>query len=90
MDKQKIVIIVLAVALFLFAQYYVIEKWLVTKEQELALTYQNGYERGLSDAAKEIFASTKDCKPAIITLNDTTKQFFDASCLKSSNGSYQP
>ena len=83
MNRQKIVIIGLAVALFLFAQYYVIEKWSGATQQEITATYQNGYNTGAIDTAKAIYQATQDCQGATITVGNITKQVFDASCLKS-------
>lgn len=82
MDKQKIIIIVLSVALILTAQYIVLEKWLVSVKQDMVTSYQDGYDAGAKDVLTTIYLQTKNCQTSTITLENSTLQVFDINCLQ--------
>ena len=82
MNRQKITIIALSVALFALAQYVIYEKVMESRQQELANAYQNGYNKGLTDAAITIYRQTENCQTTTITIGNLTKNVFDLSCLK--------
>lgn len=82
MNKQKITIIALSVALFSIVQYVIYEKIVESRQEELSNAYQNGYNRGLTDAAVTIYKQTENCQSATITIGNSTKTVFDLSCLK--------
>ncbi len=82
MNRQKITIIALSVALFALAQYVIYEKVMESRQQELANAYQNGYNKGLTDAAVTIYRQTENCQTTTITIGNLTKNVFDLSCLK--------
>ncbi len=82
MNKQKITIIVLSIALFALAQYVIYEKITESRQQELVNAYQNGYNKGLTDAAVTIYKQTENCQTTTIAIGNLTKTVFDVSCLK--------
>ncbi len=82
MNKQKITIIALSVALFVLAQYVIYEKITESRQQELDNAYQNGYNKGLTDAAVTIYKQTENCQTTSITIGNLTKNIFDLSCFK--------
>lgn len=81
MNKQKITIIALSIALFALAQYVIYEKITESRQQELSNAYQNGYKNGLTDAAVAVYKQTENCQPTNITIGNLTKTIFDLSCL---------
>ena len=82
MDKQKIVIITLAVSLFLFSQYFLFDKLEESKQEELLDTYQRGYDDGIADTITVILQQTENCQVSTLTANNLTKDIFDLSCLQ--------
>ncbi len=82
MKKEKIIIIWLSVALFALAQYVIYEKITESRQQELIKAYQNGYDKGLTDAAITIYKQTENCSYTTVTIGNLTKNLFDLSCLK--------
>ena len=82
MNKQRITIIALSIALFALAQYVIYEKIIESRQQELANMYQEGYRKGLTDAAVAIYKQTENCQTTTITIDNFTKTIFDVSCLK--------
>lgn len=82
MNKSKITIIVLSISLFALAQYVIYEKITESRQQELASAYQNGYNKGLTDAAITVYKQTENCQTTTITIGNLTKTVFDLSCLK--------
>lgn len=82
MNKQKITIIVLSIALFGLAQYVIYEKITESRQQELTDAYQNGYNKGLTDTAVAVYKQTENCQTTTITIGNLTKTVFDVSCLK--------
>ena len=82
MNKSKITIIALSVALFALAQYVIYEKITESRQQELINAYQNGYSKGMADAAVTVYKQTENCQTATITIGNLTKTVFDLSCLK--------
>ena len=90
MDKQKITIIILGVALFLVIQYMIIDDWTRANQQLSNEMYQQGYEQGLIDAISAVFQQTQDCQISNITFKNFTKQIFDIGCLESNSEILQP
>lgn len=90
MNKQKITIIILSVALFLLAQYVIYEKMIESRQQELSLAYEHGYNQGLSDAAVTIYKQTENCQTTAVTIGNLTKNIFDLSCLKAMEKNMTP
>ncbi|MDE1725725.1 MAG: hypothetical protein KGH89_00480 [Thaumarchaeota archaeon] len=82
MNKQKITIVALSVALFVSAQYIIYEKITESRQQELANAYQGGYKNGLTDAAVAVYKQTENCQTTTVTIGNLTKTIFDVSCLK--------
>ena len=82
MNKQKITIISLSIALFVLTQYVIYEKITESRQQELVNAYQNGYNKGLTDAAVTVYKQTESCQTTTITIGNLTKTIFDAACLK--------
>lgn len=82
MNKQRIVIIMLAVALFSLSQYIIYEKITESKQIELQRIFQNGYDKGLEDTVTTIYKQTDNCQTTTISVGNFTKTIFDLSCLK--------
>lgn len=82
MNKSKITIIALSLTLFGLSQYVIYEKITESRQQELTSTYQNGYNKGLTDAAVTVYKQTDNCQTTTITIGNLTKTVFDLSCLK--------
>lgn len=82
MNKQKTIIIILSVALFVLAQYVIYEKIIESRQQEVMMSYQNGYNKGLSDAVTTIYKQTENCQTTTITIGNFSKTVFDITCLK--------
>ena len=82
MNKQRITIIALSIAVFALAQYVIYEKIIESRQQELANTYQDGYKKGLIDAAVAVYKQTENCQTTSITIGNFTKTILDVSCLK--------
>lgn len=82
MNKQKITIIALSIALFALAQYVIYEKITESRQQELVNAYQDGYKNGLTDAAVAVYKQTENCQTTTVTIGNLTKTIFDISCLK--------
>ncbi len=82
MNKQKITIIALSIALFVLAQYVIYEKIIESRQHELSNAYQDGYKNGLTDAATAVYKQTENCQTTTLTIGNLTKTIFDVSCLK--------
>ena len=82
MDRQKIIIIVLSIALILTAQYVILEKWFISVQQDKVASYQNGFNAGVRETLTTIFLQTKNCQTSTITLDNVTRQIFDIICLQ--------
>jgi len=82
MNKNKITIIVLSVALFALVQYVIYEKIIESRQQELSNAYKNGYDKGLTDAAVTIYKQTENCQTTTIAIGNLTKNVFDLSCIQ--------
>lgn len=82
MNKQKIIIIILSTSLFILIQYVIYEKIVESRQQELSTAYQNGYNKGLTDAATAVYKQTENCQATTVTIGNLTKSIIDLSCLK--------
>ena len=83
MNKQKVVIIILAIGLFSVAQYVVFDKLNESKEQEMIKIFQLGYDQGIFDSVNLLFEQTKNCNVAEISIGNVTRNILDLSCLDS-------
>ena len=90
MNKQKLVIIALAVTLFVVMLYIVFEKWVYERNQEKLNIYQDGYDQGLHDAVTTLFYNTKECNPTSLSLGNITKFIIDVSCLQTNSSRIPP
>lgn len=88
MDKQKISVIALLIALFALTQYVIYERIIETRQQEIANAYQNGYKKGLTDVVVTIYQQTEKCQTTSITIGNLTRNVVDFSCMQahSKNG----
>jgi len=89
-DKQKIIIIVLAVALFLAIQYLILDRWTNSALYQISESYKHGYDKGLEDAVTAIYYQTKNCQKSTIVLGNMTKEVFDFACLQQNLSSSVP
>jgi len=90
MEKQKITIIALAVALFLVIQYVLFDQVQESRNQEKIESFQQGYNQGLTDAVNEIFIQTEDCLVSSITIGNYTRNIVDYSCLSNNMEKSKP
>ena len=87
MNKQKIVIITLSVALFTLAQYVIYEKIMESRQQEIIDSFQKGYSKGLIDAVNTLYRQTENCQPAKIMVGNLTKYVVDITCFTNETNS---
>lgn len=83
-SKQKLLIIILAVALTtIFVWFVIIDNYIIpTIQQEIINSYQNGYNAGIENSITELFQQTSDCQPTYIWVANDTKQLIDVACLQ--------
>ena len=81
MDKQKIVIIILAIGLVITVQYSLLDKWSISEQQQKILTFQQGYNQGLKDAVSALYKQTENCQQSTIAVGNITKTVIDIACL---------
>ena len=82
MNKQKIIIIALSVALFIIGQYLIYERTTESRQHEVTNAFQGGYNKGLSDAVTAVYNQTENCKTTTLTIGNLTRTVLDLSCLK--------
>ncbi len=87
-SKQKLVIIILAVALVtIFVWFMIIDNHIIpTIQQEIINSYQNGYNSGVENSIIELFQQTLNCQPTYIWVGNDTKQLIDVTCLQPITG----
>jgi len=90
MNRQKIIIIALSVALFLTAQYIFLDKLIESNNQKMSQIYQRGYDSGAKDAITALYQQTQNCQISTITLGNLTKHVFDLACLKKGANATNP
>lgn len=82
MQKEKIIIIILAVTLFAIIQYNILEKYQTDSTKEISEIYQIAYSNGVKDAIIALFNQTESCHESIIHSGNLTREFIDVSCIK--------
>jgi len=82
MDKQKITIAILAIALIVAIQYVILDNWMDLKSDEIDEAYQSGYEQGSVDIALSLIQQTNDCQTASIIFDNITRSVFDIDCIE--------
>ena len=81
MNKKNLIIVILASSLILTVNFFVLDKWLDLRENELSKFYQQGYDRGLEDAVTTIFEQTENCQLASIWIGNSSKDLIDFLCI---------
>jgi len=83
-NKQKILIIGLAVTLLLVViQFVIIDNWIIPAlQQDLLDAHNIGYNSGMEDALTGLFQQTSTCQPTNIWIGNNTKQLIDVACLQ--------
>jgi len=81
LDKQKIVIIVLASILIVFVNFYLLDKLSVSWQESLIVTERLGYEKGAEDTVKTIFETAEGCQEMTITFANKSKTFIETNCI---------
>ena len=81
MEKKEILLWILAVALIVAVVYIAVEKLQAKQFQELMKAYQQGYQKGLTDAIATLYAQTENCQVTTITLGNKTRQLIDTACI---------
>jgi len=82
MDKQKITITILAIALIVAIQYVILDNWADERSNEINEAYQSGYEQGSVDIAVSLIQQTNNCQTASIIFRNSTRQVFDIDCIE--------
>ena len=83
MDKQKIMIIGMIIALFLMGQYIILEEFQNEKKQEIIDAQQISYKQGVKEVLVTLYEQTENCHISTIVTGNLTKQVTDVRCLKS-------
>ena len=90
MNKQKIVIIGLAVGLFLVTQYVILDKLAESRQQETLGVYKRGYDNALKDVMNSIYEKTQNCQITEISIGNLTRTVVDVDCLPQSSEKPSP
>lgn len=85
MERQKIIIVILAAGLFLLGQYIVLDRWLQSKQQEIENNLQSDHSQGIKDAIIALYEQTNDCHVTTIKFGNLTRSLLDISCLQVTN-----
>jgi len=88
--KQNIIIIALAVSLILVVQFVLLEEWAERTLQKQNEIFGKGYEEGLRDAVATIYYNIEGCRTTSITIENSTKNILDVSCLNINSDSESP
>jgi len=82
LNKQKITIIGLSVALGLAGIFIVLDEFIETSQQLIIESYQNGYQQGMIDSISSLFEQTQNCQITPIYLGNSTLNVVDYECIK--------
>lgn len=84
MNKQKLSIIILVITLsIVFLWFVVIDNFIIPViQQDMTLSYKNGYNHGMQDSIIGIFQQSLGCQPVNIWIGNDTKQIIDVACLQ--------
>ena len=87
MISQKLIIIILAVALsVIFVWFVIIDNYIIpliiSGNQQ---SFQNGYEIGANDIITGIIQQSYSCQPVSVWAEDVTVQLINVECLQSEN-----
>jgi len=81
MNKEKVIILGLSIALILTLQYFVLDNWAGSMNETMLENSQDAYNQGLTDAIATIYQQTENCQAVPIILGNFTKTVFDVSCI---------
>jgi len=81
MNKEKIIILGLSIALIVTLQYFVLDNWASSMNETMLENSQDAYNQGLTDAIATIYQQTENCQGVPIVIGNLTKTVFDVSCV---------
>jgi len=84
MIPQKIIIIILAVALVvIFVWFVIIDNYIIPSIiSENQVSFQNGYESGANDIITGIIQQSYSCNPVSVWAENNTVQLINVECLQ--------
>jgi len=80
MDIKKIIIIVISIGWIITLQYFLLDNWISSVNQEMAQKSQDAYNLGLIDTVSELYKQTENCQSAQIKIGNFTREVVDISC----------
>ncbi len=83
MILQKLIIVILAIALsVIFVWFVIIDNYIIpTIKQDITNSYQNGYNTGVENFIAELFQQTSNCNTIYIWVGNDTRQLVDVVCI---------
>ncbi len=89
MIPQKLIIIILAVALFvIFVWFVLIDNYIIPSIiSGNQISFQNGYDAGLQDAIFGIIEKSSQCQQVTVWSEDISVNLIDVSCIEIQNNS---
>jgi len=87
MINQKIIIIILAVALSaIFVWFVIIDNYIIPSIiSGNQISFQNGYEAGTHDSILGIIQQSMSCNPITVWSGNSTVQLINVKCLQSND-----
>jgi len=84
MIPQKLIIVILAIALSaIFVWFVIIDNYIIPSIiSGNQLSFQNGYETGAQDTILGIMQQSFQCQPVTVWNNDASIQLIDVKCLQ--------
>ena len=82
MNKQKIMILSLAVALIFILNYLVLDNFFEQNEKQLRNAYLSGRDEGINETISVLFKEAENCNVIPIFIENSSKNLIDVSCLE--------
>jgi len=82
LNKQKLIIIGLSIALGLTSFYVVMDILIVFQQLQIIESYQQGFDDGAVEVVSRLFDQTQFCQISKIEINNKSKSLVDISCLE--------
>jgi len=85
MDKQKIIILTLAVALIFVINYFLLDDFFKQNQRQIEEAYLSGHDQGINDTITTLIKQTDNCNIVPIFMGNSSKKLVDLDCLELDN-----
>lgn len=82
MDKQKIIILALAIGLIFVLNFFLLDNYFKENQRQIEEAFLSGRDQGIKETITMLFEASDNCNIVPIFIENATKNLVDVECLE--------